>query len=161
MTTGPDDVRRGLRPAFAFHDSWTVGAPVETVGQVLLDLEHYPDWWPQVVAVAKVDDETARVLCRSSLPFTLDLVLGVVHRGPRLLETTIAGDLEGRVRWRLAPEGGRTRVTLEQQVVVARPLLALASYAARPVLRWNHARMVRGCRRGLERRLGPDRPRTS
>ncbi|HEX8780687.1 MAG TPA: SRPBCC family protein [Nocardioides sp.] len=143
-----------MTPAFAFHDSWTVVATPGRVHDVLADLEHYPDWWPQVVAVAKIDDDTARVLCRSSLPFTLDLVLGVVHREPLLLETTIAGDLEGEVRWRLRPEGRGTRVTLDQQVVVARPLLVLASYAARPALTWNHARMVAGCRRGLERRLG-------
>lgn len=141
-------------PTFTFHDAWSVAAPPERVHEVLLDLEHYPQWWPQVVAVAKIDDDTARVLCRSTLPYTLDLVLGAVHREPRLLETTIDGDLVGEVRWRLAPEAGGTRVTLDQQVVVARRLLALASYAGRPVLRWNHARMLDGCRRGLDTRLG-------
>lgn len=143
-----------MPPAFAFHDSWTVAAPPDRVHDVLADLEHYPDWWPQVVAVAKIDDDTARVLCRSSLPFTLDLVLGVAHREPFLLETTIRGDLDGEVRWRLQPEAGGTRVTLDQQVVVARRLLVLASYAGRPALRWNHARMVAACRRGLAHRLG-------
>lgn len=142
-----------MPPAFAFHDAWTVASPPDRVHDVLADLEHYPDWWPQVVAVAKIDDDTARVLCRSSLPFTLDLVLGVVHREPLLLETTIGGDLEGEVRWRLKPEAGGTRVTLDQQVVVARRLLALASYVARPALRWNHARMVAACRSGLAHRL--------
>lgn len=143
-----------MRPTFAFHDSWSVAASPGRVREVLVDLEHYPEWWPQVVAVAKIDDDTARVLCRSSLPFTLDLVLGAVHREPRLLETTIDGDLEGSVRWRLDPDGGGTRVTLDQQVVVARRLLALASYVGRPALRWNHARMVRACRRGLALRVG-------
>ena len=45
-----------------------MGAPREAVHAVLHDLEHYPDWWPQVRAVAKVDDDTARVVCRSTLP---------------------------------------------------------------------------------------------
>ena len=66
---------------------WTVAAPADRVQQVLADLEHYPDWWPQIVAVAKIDDDNARVLCRSVLPYTLDLVLTVVRREPRLLET--------------------------------------------------------------------------
>jgi uncharacterized protein YndB with AHSA1/START domain len=153
MTTGSHDVPHGRRPAFVFHDTWTVAAPPERVHAVLLDLEHYPQWWPQVVAVAKIDEDTARVLCRSALPFTLDLVLGAVHREPLLLETTIDGDLVGEVRWRLTPEGDGTRVTLDQRVVVARRLLAVASYAARPALRWNHARMVAACRRGLATRV--------
>ena len=89
--------------AFHFESTWEVAAPPAQVHAVLVDLEHYPDWWPQVLAVAKIDDETARVLCRSVLPYTLDLVLGVVHRDPALLETTLEGDLAGEVRWRLSP----------------------------------------------------------
>lgn len=120
---------------------------------MLLDLEHYPDWWPQVVAVAKVDEDTARVLCRSVLPYTLDLVLHAEHRGPHRLETTVSGDLTGFVRWWLTPDGAGTRLDFEQQVRVTRRRLAVASYVVRPVLRWNHDQMMAGCRDGLAARL--------
>jgi hypothetical protein len=40
----------------------------------------------------------------------------------------------------------------EQEVEVG-GLLALASYAARPVLAWNHHRMMGGCEAGLRQRL--------
>jgi len=76
-----------------------------------------------------------------------------VHRDPDLLETRIDGDLEGQVRWRLAAAGSVTSLEFEQQVEVAPGPLALASYAAGPVLRWNHHKMMAGCRDGLSRRL--------
>ena len=119
---------------------------------MLADLEHYPEWWSQVLAVAKIDDDTARVLCRSVLPYTLDLVLGAVHREPTLLETTIAGDLSGSVCWRLAPVSGGTRLDYEQDVDVT-GVLRLAARPLGPVLRWNHDRMMAGCRAGLRDRL--------
>lgn len=138
---------------FSFHGTWFVDAPPEQVQDVLLDLEHYPDWWPQVVAVAKIDDDHARVLCRSVLPYTLDLVLTAVHREPTRLETTLEGDLDGWVRWRIDAEGAGTRLDFEQEVAVTGRLLALAAYVAGLPLRWNHHRMMTGCLAGLRSRL--------
>jgi hypothetical protein len=138
---------------YRFGGSWTVPHDVTTVAGLLVDLERYPEWWPQVVAVASLGPDDARVLCRSALPYTLDLVLHAVHREPPVLETTVAGDLRGVVRWRLTPSGpDRTRMDFEQEVEV-RGALAVASYLGRPLLRWNHDRMMRGCVAGLRRAL--------
>jgi carbon monoxide dehydrogenase subunit G len=139
--------------SFHFESTWEVAAPPAEVHSALVDLEHYPDWWPQVLAVAKIDDDTARVLCRSVLPYTLDLVLGAIHREPMLLETTIAGDLDGQVRWRLSPAGAGTRLDYEQDVDVTGRLARFAARPLGPVLRWNHERMMAGCRDGLRHRL--------
>lgn len=143
---------------YSFRDTWVVPGPVPRVQAVLLDLEHYASWWPQILAVAKVTDDDARVLCRSALPYTLDLRLHAVHRQPELLETTLAGDLDGEVRWRLSAAGTSTRLDFEQDVIVS-GALAWASYAVRPVLEWNHERMMAGCIAGLRRvlagQLGP------
>ncbi|QBR92059.1 SRPBCC family protein [Nocardioides euryhalodurans] len=139
---------------FTFHADWVVDAPPGEVQSVLVDLEHYPDWWPQVLAVAKVDDDHARVLCRSTLPYTLDLLLTAVHREQALLETTLGGDLVGTVRWRLTPAGGGTRLAFEQEVVVGHRLLAVLAGPLAPLLRWNHHRMMAGCLTGLRARLG-------
>lgn len=143
-----------MRSAYSFSASWVTPAPVADVAAVVGDLEHYPEWWPQVRAVAKIDDDNARVLCRSALPYTLDLVLHAVSREAPVLEVGVSGDLDGWVRWTLSEGGGGTRTDFEQQVE-ARGALAAASYVARPLLRWNHDRMVAGCRAGLERRLAP------
>jgi hypothetical protein len=140
---------------YSFATSWVVPAAPGTVAEIVLDLEHYPDWWPQVRAVAKLGPDTARVLCRSTLPYTLELVLDAVSRDLPEVAVDISGDLEGWVRWRLDPVDGGTRMDFRQQVTV-RGALAAASYVARPLLSWNHHRMMRGCEQGLLRRLAGD-----
>ena len=135
-----------------FADAWSVAAPVDAVAAVLVDLEHYPRWWPQVRAVARLGPDAAWVCCRSSLPYTLDLVLDAVSRTPPVVEVAISGDLDGFARFTLTPESTGTRLDFRQEVT-ARGALALASYVGRPVLVWNHRRMMAGCREGLAARL--------
>lgn len=143
----------GAMSTFSFAHSWTVPAPPRAVRDVIVDLEHYPDWWPQVVAVAKLGPDDARVLCRSALPYTLDLVLHAVSRDLPHLEVAIGGDLDGTACFDLTREdGGGTRLDFSQQVRVV-GLLRAAATVARPLLAWNHARMMRGCVAGLGRRL--------
>jgi hypothetical protein len=134
---------------YTFRHEWTVAAPADRVHQVLGDLERYPEWWPQIRAVAKIDDDNARVVCRSVLPYDIDLLLTLVRREPLLLETELAGDLDGRARWRLFPEDGATRLEYEQDVLVTSRLLGVLSVALRRPLAWNHDRMMAGCRDGL------------
>lgn len=141
-----------MSPSFAFRDTWEVSAPAAAVHDVLVDLEHYPAWWPQVVAVAALGPDDARVLCRSVLPYTLDLVLHAVDRSPGVLEVGVSGDLRGSVRFDLVPVDGGTRLEFAQEVRVP-GWLGAASYVARPALRWNHDRMMRGCAQGLRSRL--------
>ena len=94
--------------AYSFRDRWHVDAPPARVREVLVDVEHYVDWWPEVVAVAA------------------------------------------------AGEGAGTRLDFAQDVRV-RGLLALASLPARPLLTWNHDRMMRSCRQGLARAVQQER----
>jgi hypothetical protein len=137
------------RTAYSFTDQWVLPARPERLHERLVDLERYPEWWPEVRAVASLGPDDALVVCRSRLPYDLELHLHAVHRRPDLLETTIAGDLHGWVRWRLAPVADGTRLAFEQAVDVPGRLLRLASYVARPVLVWNHHRMLDSAIRAL------------
>jgi hypothetical protein len=119
---------------------------------VLVDLERYPEWWPQVRAVASLGADDARVLCRSALPYTLDLLVHALRREPSRLEVAISGDLDGTASWRLTDLGRRTRLDFVQEVTVG-GWLALVSPVVRPLMRWNHARMMAGCMEGLRDRL--------
>ncbi|GAA1133965.1 SRPBCC family protein [Nocardioides aquiterrae] len=138
---------------YTFSGSWHLAAPPARVHAVLVDLEHYPDWWPQVCAVASLGPDDARVLCRSVLPYTLDLVLHAVSRSPSRLEVAVSGDLTGSVRFDLTPVASGTRLDLAQSVH-AGGVLGAASAVLAPVLRWNHHRMMAGCVAGLAATAG-------
>jgi carbon monoxide dehydrogenase subunit G len=142
------------RRGYVFSGTWTVEAPMARVHEVLVDLERYPEWWTQVRAVASLGPDDARVICRSALPYSLDVSLHAVRREPDRLEVRIRGDLEGTASWRLVDLERRTRLDFVQEVTVGGWLAAL-SPVLRPLLRWNHGRMMRGCVRGLRERVDP------
>lgn len=154
MEPAPPPPRTGGGARYAFSSQWEVPAPAETVAAVLLDLEAYPQWWPEVRAVARVDDETAWLVCRSVLPYSLDLILEASIRTPPVLEVRLSGDLVGYARFTLTPiaEGARTLLDFDEEVRVSGRLLMAASYLLRPVLAWNHRRMILSCARGLTSR---------
>ncbi|WP_246354859.1 hypothetical protein [Nocardioides ungokensis] len=70
-----------------------------------------------------------------------------------LLEVEVGGDLTGAVRWHLSPTATGTRLDFAQDVTVQGRLLGWASYVGRPLLAWNHDRMMAGCLIGLRRQL--------
>lgn len=138
---------------YNFGERWVVPASPEAVHAVLEAVEDYSRWWPQIVATVRISDEEGLVACRSTLPYTLHLHLTAVHRRPDRLETAIDGDLVGWVRWLITPHADGTEVSFEQDVVVAGRALAIGSYLGRPILRWNHHRMMLGCQEGLRAEL--------
>jgi len=138
---------------YSFSHTTTVPAAPEVVHGVLVDLEHYVDWWPQVRAVAKIDDDNALVVCRSLLPYDLELTLHAETRAPDSLRVSIDGPIRGFAQWRLTPADGGTRLDFEQQVHAVARTFRWASYVAKPVLAANHAWMMRGAEKGLARRF--------
>ena len=118
---------------------------------VLEDVADYPRWWPQVRAVARLDDETALVACRSLLPYTLHVELRprVRDRDGGVLEAALDGDLVGRSRWSLTSAAGGTRMVYDQEVHAPSALMRGLTRLARPALEANHGWMMRGALRGL------------
>lgn len=139
---------------YVFTDSWETSAPRETVHEVLLDLEHYVDWWPQVRAVASAGPDDAVVVCRSLLPYDLELHLRAESRDPAFLRVAIDGPIRGFAAWRLTSTEAGTRLDFDQRVQAVTRAFRWASYVAKPVLAANHAWMMRGAERGLAARLG-------
>jgi hypothetical protein len=134
--------------------------PPAEVHAVLVDLEHFGDWWPQVRAVAKLGEDDALVVCRSLLPYDLELHLHAESRAADLLRVAIDGPIRGFAQWRLTPTGptyddGGTRLEFEQRVHAVARGIRWASYVAKPVLRANHAWMMRGAEQGLAARFRP------
>lgn len=145
-------------PVTSYHFSHqaVVAAPLRQVHELLLDVFGYVDWWPQVRAVASLGPDDALLVCRSLLPYDLELRLHAVSREVDRLEVAVEGPLTGWVRWSLGEEGPACiRLGFEQRVQVAGWPLVVASYVARPPLLANHRWMMRGAGRGMRRRLEP------
>ncbi|MYV70866.1 SRPBCC family protein [Streptomyces sp. WAC08241] len=142
---------------YRFRCVWRLAAPPDRVYAVLERAEDYPRWWPQVREVVPHDETSGTARFRSLLPYDLVVTVRALRRDPaaRVLEVGLGGDLEGRARWTLAPEGTGTRVLYEQEVEVRARLLRVLAVPGRPVFRANHALMMRGGRRGLAAHLRP------
>lgn len=143
-------------PHYSFHTSCEVQAPVADVAAVLVDISRYPLWWPQMRAVARIDDDTARVLVRSTLPVTLDLVVRAMSTQAPVLEVALDGTVRGWARWTLTATPHGTRCDYRQEVSLTGGMGTLSALA-RPLLRWNHQRAMAGCERGLRDRLECER----
>ncbi|MDN3295319.1 SRPBCC family protein [Streptomyces ficellus] len=142
---------------FRFRSVWDVPAPPDTVYAILERPEEYPSWWPQVREVARLDERTGTARFRSFLPYDLVVTLTERRRDPvaRVLESCLAGDMEGWARWTVTAHGaGRARAVYEQEVDVRRPLLRLLALPGRPAFRANHTLMMRAGRRGLAAHVG-------
>lgn len=142
---------------YVFRDSWETPAAPEAVHAVLVDLEHYVDWWPQVRAVASAGPDDALVVCRSRLPYHLVLHLRAESRDPALLRVAIDGPIRGYAAWRLTATPGGTHLDFEQRVEAVARGFRWASYVAKPLLAANHDWMMRGAERGLADRLSAAR----
>jgi uncharacterized protein YndB with AHSA1/START domain len=144
-----------MSAAYRFDNEWHLAASLERVYAALADVERYQRWWPQVREIHRLDAATGRVRVRSLLPYTLDLVLArdVEDEDQGILRVDLTGDLRGWCAWHLTPKGTGTRALFSQEVEVEAPLLQSVSFAVRPLLRGNHAFMMRSGERGLRRYL--------
>jgi uncharacterized protein YndB with AHSA1/START domain len=136
---------------YRFRSVWTLPASPADVYDALERLEDYPRWWPQVRHVTRLRDDAAKLVCRSALPYDLRFTTTQAVRDPvnRVLEASMAGDLEGFSRWTIAEDSQGTRATFEEQVLATKALLQRLDLIARPVFRANHAFMMHQGERGL------------
>ncbi|MBK1788540.1 SRPBCC family protein [Prauserella cavernicola] len=140
---------------YRFRSAWLLGAPAPRVFAELVDLANYPVWWPDVRSVSRVDERTAELVCRASLPFALRLRMTRVEQDERAgrLGVALTGDLEGSLTGHVQPCADGTWLEIAQHVVVRKRLLRVLSPVAHPVFRVNHAAMMRRGLHGLRARL--------
>jgi Polyketide cyclase / dehydrase and lipid transport len=137
---------------YRFRSLWSVRAAASRVFDVLVDLDRYPEWWPDIRSVTRVDDDTGEVVCRSVLPYALTFRL---HRreedpGRGLMRVDMTGDLEGYVQGVVSEHAAAgALLAISQRVVVTKPLLRVLAPVARPLFRANHALMMRRGQRGF------------
>lgn len=156
MSTPRSTVRRLAAHHYEFRSEWTFDCEYAAVYDVLSRLEDYASWWPQVTYSAR-DGNTGRAVVhlRSALPFTLRFALSRDVEDPEggHLRAFVRGDIGGFVGWTISPASRGTAVRFDQAVTLEQPVVRKIDMAVRPLLQWNHAVAMRGCARGLERRL--------
>jgi len=141
--------------AYRFRSVWELPSGPEETYDLLQDLAGYPTWWPQVRSVERCDAESATLVVRSALPYSLRLRAAQSRedRAGGVLQAQLSGDVDGWSRWTVRATSAGCVVLFDEQVVVRRGLLRRLGPAARPLLRLNHAWMMRAGRRGLRGRL--------
>ena len=141
---------------YRFRAIWRVPSAPRDVRAALHDFDGWTRWWPEIRESRRIDEDRAIVRVRSVLPYDLYLLLARRRDTPTVLEAAIDGDLLGFARFRLRPDGsGATRMLFEQEVEARKALMRALAPVARPLFRWNHARMMRSGERGLARFVAP------
>lgn len=139
---------------YVFTGAWQLPAPPEVVYARLERLDLYPQWWPQVRAARRIDDDTCAVVVRSRLPYSLR-VIAHRHEADQVtgrLHARLSGDLIGFVGWTLRAHADGTRAEFHEEVVATRALLRMLA-VLRPALHANHSAMMRAGERGLRAHL--------
>jgi hypothetical protein len=140
---------------YLFRDTWFLPASGRAVFDAVVDLESYPHWWPDVRSVRKIDDDTAELVCRATLPYGLIIRMRRAEQNESAgrLKVRLEGDLEGSLAASVLRHPGGTTLEIIQEVVATKPLLRRLAPVARPLFRVNHALMMRRGRLGLRARL--------
>ena len=138
---------------YKFRSEWRVEAAADLVYDVLADVEKYPTWWPQVRAARWLDPRSGELTCRSLLPYDLTFVIEREIEDPvdRILRAALRGDLTGESQWTVTADASGTLAVFDEDVTVSKHMIRAAGRVARPVLRFNHALMMRSGHAGLRR----------
>jgi hypothetical protein len=147
---------------YHFEDYWKVPFPIQDVWEVLARPREFPVWWQGVyLSAVPVDDlgEVPKVggrvvaVARGWLPYKLRFTIETTAlEKPRLIAFRASGDFEtDDSRWVLTPDGEGTRVLLDWNPIVEKPLVKMLSPILKPLFRWNHNwTMIRGQRQIID-----------
>jgi uncharacterized protein YndB with AHSA1/START domain len=146
---------------FRLHTEFTLAAPRAAVFRLICNAPAWPQWWR---GCARVDEIGAggvngvgaryRVVWRTRLRrmLTLDSEVIEVEDGT-LLRTRCRGDLEAGGTWRLADAPPGTRVQHLWVVDARAAWVPWLAFAAVPLLRLEHDRLMRAGAVGMAARL--------
>jgi len=128
--------------------SFGLDAPPEQVWSVIERSEQFEAWWGwleefRLEGGGLVDGAVLHGVVCPPLPYRMRLrvVLEQCSR-PRSIDASVHGDLEGRARLILEPDGAGTRAEISWSIEMMQRPMRLAARFARPLLAWGHDRVV-------------------
>ncbi len=150
--------------AYRFVTVWRLEAPIDRVFNEIDAAEGWPEWWPMVKAVERLEDAGPdgtgglyRMTFVGKLPYRLEFDLRISRREP---PTSLVGDAKGELEgvgdWSLHEEGSTTVARYVWAIRTTRPwmnLLAPLPFVD-AIFRLNHHAVMRNGLRGIRRRLG-------
>ena len=139
-----DREQRGVA-RYRFVDEWHVPASADRVYELLSRPRDYPTWWSDAFLRGAGDDgpaapgKRAWLLTRGRLPYRLRWELTCVEAVvPRRLVSGVRGDFVGTGTWTLTEVDGGTRVVLDWDVEIRKPVVRHLTPLLRPLFAWNH-----------------------
>lgn len=152
---------------YRFITEWEFDAPLPLAWSAILNSQDWPKWWPGVLAVTPVKPgagtgDVRRYAMRSALPYTLEFDMEVTEIVPRVrLAGRARGEVAGTGVWTFAPLNGAVdaseergcRLRYEWHVRTVPLWMNLLAPFARPLIKWNHDRIMVAGARGLARHL--------
>ena len=141
---------------------WRIGASLDEVWDAITAPAQWPQWWRGLEAVTELDRGGAggmhnrqRFIWKGALPYRLVTELKIIRLEPLvMIQGEASGDVTGRGFWRFARKDGVTVVRHEWRVRAASPWLMVLAGVARPLVCWNHGKIMEWGAHGLARRLG-------
>jgi Polyketide cyclase / dehydrase and lipid transport len=138
---------------YVFVTLWRVPGTVDRAYQVLVDIENYPRWWPEVylrveplTPLRKTVGDKVRLLTRGKLPYKIRWQSEIVQANPPhgfIVRAT--GDFDGCGIWSLKQQGGEVVLTFDWRLRAQKRLIRNLSFILKPLFRWNHRwAMARG-----------------
>jgi uncharacterized protein YndB with AHSA1/START domain len=147
---------------YSFRMVWQFAAPIEKVWETINHPEEWPRWWQNCKNVERLAEGDAagvgavrRFSMQTQLPYRLQFVITSTRsEAPRLLEGSVAGNLEGTLRWELSEDASITTVRYFWDVAPTKAWMAALSPLLKPVFVWNHRAMMKNGGQALSRLMG-------
>jgi uncharacterized protein YndB with AHSA1/START domain len=107
--------------------------PIDSVWQVIRDLEKVPSWWPEVTSATRLEERDGQERVQQSYrdDFSMTLVVKESIRPSRLrteIEPTPSADFGGGWIYELAPAEGGTEVRLTEDGWISNRLFRVVSW---------------------------------
>ena len=142
---------------------WRIGSPLTEVWEAIYHSASWPEWWPGLESVVELDPggddgigNVRRFTWKGVLPYQLIFDIRITRiEHLHLIEGAASGDVTGTGVWRFAQENGVTMVRYEWSVRMETFGMKALAWVARPLVRWNHNKVMQWGARGLARRLRP------